>query len=268
MARRAARRTSASRAGSRKPRVQCKTADELEKMRQAGEIVARALEAMRVRVAPGVVTADLDRVAETLIRAMGAIPSFKGYLGFPATICASINEEIVHGIPGNRRLVEGDIVSLDVGAIWQGYQGDAAITVAVGEIHADAQRLMEATRAALQAGIGAAQAGARLGNISHAIEVAARKAGVEVVRAYGGHGIGKKMWEPPRIPNWGRADRGIRLEEGMTLALEPMLTLGGYETQVLSDKWTVVTADGSLSAHYEHTIVVAENGAEILTSAR
>ncbi len=235
-------------------------------MRGAGRIVAKVLEELSARVVPGVTTGELDRIAEALIRKMGGVPSFKGYLGYPASICTSVNEEIVHGIPGSRALVEGDILSLDVGAIWRGYQGDAAITVGVGRISPLAERLIEATRAALFAGIGAVRAGARLGDISHTIEQAARSAGFEVVREYGGHGIGQRMHEPPRIPNWGPAGHGPVLKAGMTLALEPMLTTGGFETRQLADHWTVVTADGSLAAHFEHTVAVTEEGAEILTS--
>lgn len=245
--------------------VRCKTAQELEYMRGAGRIVARVLEELGARVAPGITTKELDRLAETLIRKMGGVPSFKGYLGYPATICTSVNDEIVHGIPGSRTLKEGDIISLDVGAIWRGYQGDAAITVGVGRVSPLAERLIEATRAALWAGISAVREGARLGDVSHAIEQAARSAGFEVVREYGGHGIGQRMHEPPRIPNWGSAGQGVVLKAGMTFALEPMLTAGGYETRQLADRWTVVTADGSLAAHFEHTIVVTEEGAEVLT---
>jgi methionyl aminopeptidase len=245
--------------------VRAKTQDELHKMRRAGAIVAAALEEVGRVVAPGVTTAELDSVAEKVIRDLGGIPSFKGYMGYPATICASVNEEIVHGIPGPRALCEGDIVSVDVGAIWQGYQGDAAITVAVGVIEPRLVALMEATEAALQAGISAARVGARLGEVSHAIEMAARQAGFEVIREYGGHGIGRTMHEDPRISNWGPPDRGIRLQEGMTLALEPMLSLGGYETRVLGDHWTVVTADGSPTAHFEHTVAVMADGGEVLT---
>ncbi len=237
-------------------------------MRRAGEIVARTLELLRSLVVPGVTTQELDREAEALIRKLGGTPSFKGYHGYPATICASINEQIVHGIPGPRKLAAGDIVSLDVGAIYQGYQGDAAITVGVGEISPDAQRLVAVTEAALHAGIAAARADARLGDVSHAIEQVARAAGFEIVREYGGHGIGQQMHESPRILNWGPAGQGVRLREGMTLALEPMLTLGDYHTRVLADKWTVVTVDGSLAAHHEHTIAITSDGAEILTKVQ
>lgn len=242
-----------------------KTQEEVAKMARAGEIVAAALELMREIVTPGITTGEMDRRAESLIRDLGGEPSFKGYHGYPATICASVNEEIVHGIPGERRLNEGDIVSVDVGAIWQGYQGDAATTLAVGEISPEVQRLLEVTEASLYAGIAAAQVGAHLSDISHAVEMVAREAGVEVVREYGGHGIGRRMHEEPNILNWGPPGRGIRLREGMTLALEPMLTLGGYETLVMPDDWTVITADKSWAAHFEHTIVVLEGGPKILT---
>lgn len=248
--------------------VATRTPEELERMRRAGEIVARALEETSAAVRPGITTGELDRIAETTIRGMGGTPSFKGYHGYPATICASINEEIVHGIPGARVLREGDLISIDVGAIWQGYQGDAAVTVGVGQVDPEAERLMEVTRRALEAGIAAARAGARLGDISHAIEAVGRGADLEVIREYGGHGIGRAMHEEPRVLNWGPPGKGLRLRAGMALALEPMFTLGGYHTRQLDDGWTVVTADLSLSAHYEHTIAITENGAEILTRAR
>jgi methionyl aminopeptidase len=235
-------------------------------MRQAGQIVASALDAMREAVKPGVTTEQLDRLAETVIVAMGGIPSFKGYMGYPATICASVNEEIVHGIPGRRQLGEGDIVSLDVGAIWDGYQGDAAITVPVGRVGKRVQSLLKATEAALAAGIGAARTGARLGDVSHAIEQVAVQAGFGIIREYGGHAIGRQMHEAPNIPNWGPAGQGILLKEGMTLALEPMLSVGGVETMVLEDEWTVITRDHAVTAHFEHTIVVTERGGQILTS--
>ena len=179
-----------------------------------------------------------------------------------------MNEEIVHGIPGKRVLREGDVISIDAGAIWQGYQGDAAVTVAVGQVSPEAERLMQVTRQALEAGIAAARAGQRLGDVSHAIEMVARAAGFEVVREYGGHGIGRAMHEEPRILNWGPPGRGLRLRPGMTLALEPMLTLGDYRTRQLDDGWTVITADLSLAAHFEHTIAITENGAEVLTTAQ
>lgn len=245
--------------------VSRRSPEELEKMRVAGHIVGRVLARISEIALQGVTTQELDAVAESLIREAGGIPSFKGYHGYPASICASVNEEIVHGIPRDRVLVEGDIVSIDVGAIWQGYHGDAAVTLAVGEISEPAAALMAATKAALEAGIAAVRDGVRLGDVSHAIERSARDAGCEVIREYGGHGIGREMHEPPSIRNWGPPGGGLRLRQGMTICLEPMLTLGGYDTRVLQDGWTVVTADGSLSAHFEHTIAVTDDGAEILT---
>lgn len=245
--------------------VSRRSPEELEKMRVAGHIVGRVLARISEIALQGVTTQELDAVAESLIREAGGIPSFKGYHGYPASICASVNEEIVHGIPRDRVLVEGDIVSIDVGAIWQGYHGDAAVTLAVGEISEPAAALMAATKAALEAGIAAVRGGVRLGDVSHAIERSAREAGCEVIREYGGHGIGREMHEPPSIRNWGPPGGGLRLRQGMTICLEPMLTLGGYDTRVLQDGWTVVTADGSLSAHFEHTIAVTDDGAEILT---
>lgn len=247
------------------PMVTIKTEDELARMRRAGEIVAKALAAVKTMVRPGVTTLELDTAAEELIRDHGGVPSFKGYHGFPGTICASVNEEIVHGIPGARVLRDGEIVSIDVGVIWEGYQGDSAITVAVGEASPEAQRLMDATQAALVATIAAARDGARLGDVSHAVEATAAGWGYDVVRQYGGHGIGKAMHEAPHVPNWGPAGRGLRLRAGMTMALEPMLTSDGSRTRTLDDGWTVVTANGDLSAHFEHTIVVTKDGGEVLT---
>ncbi len=234
-------------------------------MRTAGQIVARVLKHLSSMVRPGVTTAELDAAADAIIRDAGGIPSFKGYHGYPASVCTSINEEIVHGIPGPRVLREGDIVSIDAGAIWDGYHGDAAVTVAVGQVSEPVAALMAATRASLDAGIAAVRDGVRLGDVSHAIERAAREAGCEIIREYGGHGIGREMHEPPSIRNWGPPGGGLKLREGMTFCLEPMLTLEGYATRVLKDGWTVVTADGSPSAHYEHTLAVTANGAEILT---
>ncbi len=249
----------------RRQMVRPKTALELKRMRQAGRIVGRVLETMDSLVVPGVTTQELDEAAEAQIRRMGGTPSFKGYHGFPASICTSVNEEIVHGIPGPRRLAEGDIISVDAGAIWEGYQGDAARTYVVGAVSAEVQRLLDVTRAALEAGIAAARTGQRLGDVSHAIEQVARAAGLEIIREYGGHGIGAEMHEPPQIYNWGPGGRGPVLRSGMTLALEPMLSMGHFETRQQPDGWTVVTADGSLTAHFEHTIAVTERGGEILT---
>ena len=251
---------------TRRQVIRPKRADELRRMRAAGRIVAQVLDALSELVVPGVSTLELDRAAEALIAQLDGTPSFKGYLGYPATICTSVNEEIVHGIPGPRSLVEGDIVSIDVGAICEGYQGDAARTFAVGQVSDDVRRLLEVTEASLQAGISAARSGQRLGDVSHAVEQVARVAGLEVIREYGGHGIGARMHEPPQVSNWGPAGRGPILRAGMSIALEPMLCLGRYETRLLADGWTVVTADGGLSAHFEHTVVVTDQGGEILTT--
>ena len=246
-------------------KVRAKSERQIELMREAGAILACALDAVREAVVPGVTTAELDSLAETVIRDHGAVPSFKGYLGFPSTICASVDEEIVHGIPGPRVLQEGQVISVDCGTIWKKYQGDSAITIPVGEIAEETRRLLAVTQASLDAGIAAARHGAHLGDVSHAIEMAARDGGFEVIREYGGHGIGRHMHEQPNISNWGPAGQGIELQSGMTLALEPMVSAGGYETTTLDDGWTVVTVDGSITAHFEHTVVVTENGAEILT---
>ncbi len=247
--------------------VPIKTAEQLDKMRRAGRIVAETLQLLRSLVKPGVSTAELDRVAEAFIRGQGATPSFKGYHGFPASICASVNEEIVHGIPSARVLREGDIISIDTGVIWKGFQGDAAITVAVGEVSEECQRLIRSVEEALYAGIAAVKPGGRIGDISQAVEQVAVRYGFGIVREYGGHGIGRDMHEPPRIPNWGPAGRGLKLERGMTLAIEPMFTVKGSATRLLTDDWTVVTADGSWAAHWEHTVAITEQGAEILTRA-
>jgi len=234
-------------------------------MRQAGRIVAEVLEGLAERAKPGVTTASLDSWAERLIRKRGGVPSFKGYRGYPASVCISIDEEIVHGIPGRRHLREGEIVSMDVGVIYNGYQGDAAITVGVGQIGPVAAELLRVTQEALAAGIAAARAGRRLGDVSHAIQVVAESQGYGIVRDYVGHGIGREMHEDPQIPNYGPPGQGPLLRAGMTLALEPMVTVGDYRTRVLENMWTVVTADGSLSAHFEHTVAVTDGEAVILT---
>ena len=257
-------------------RVTLKSPRELDLMRKAGQIVAEALATMAEHVAPGVTTAELDAMAAEVIARHDAIPSFRGVPAnkvgvpaFPAAITACVNEEIVHGIPGPRRLREGDIVSLDVGAIYQGYHGDAALTVSVGRINGEAQRLMEVTRAALYAGIEQARPGGRLWDIIRAIQAMVESNGYNVIREYQGHGIGQSMHEAPSVPNFlgngSRKPRNYRLRPGMTIALEPMVVAGDWHTEVLSDGWTVVTADRSLSAHFEHTIVVTDNGPEILT---
>lgn len=245
-----------------------KTPDEVAKMRRSGTIIAATIDRVLAAVAPGRSTADLDAVAEAHIREQGAIPSFKGYHGFPATICASLNDEIVHGIPSKRRkLTEGDVLSLDFGCIWEGFHSDSAVTVFVGEPPSEeAVRLVRATEEALAAGIAQIRPGAHLTDISHAVEGVAKAAGFQVVREYVGHGIGRKLHEDPHIPNFGPAGRGPVLRPGLVIAVEPMVNLGGWETRLLADDWTVVTADGSLSAHFEHTIAVTEDGHEVLTA--
>ncbi len=245
--------------------VTLKSGREIQLMREAGRIVAQVLETLKGKALPGVTTAALDEEAERLIRKMGAIPSFKGYHGYPATICASINEQVVHGIPNRRRLNEGDILSLDVGAIFKGYHGDAAITIPIGTVSPEARRLLEVTEGALWAGIAKARVGFRTGDISAAIQAWVESRGMSVVREYTGHGIGKQMHEDPQIPNFGRAGTGHVLREGMTFALEPMVNLGTWKTKVLADGWTVVTEDGRWSAHFEHTIAVTDGEPLVLT---
>jgi methionyl aminopeptidase len=247
--------------------ISIKTARELALMREAGEIVGEVLDLMRQHVRPGITTAELDRIARGHITARGGKPSFLGYHGFPASICASVNEEIVHGIPSSRALQEGDIISVDVGVIRHGFHGDAALTLPVGEVSDEARRLIETTEGAFQAGIAKAVAGARLGDISAAIQEYAESRGFELVREYVGHGIGREMHEEPQVPNFGVANTGPRLRQGMALAIEPMLTIGSPATQVLNDGWTVVTARGGLAAHYEQTIAITPEGPVLLTAA-
>lgn len=243
-----------------------KSEREIEIMRQAGRIVAAVLELLEEKIKPGMKTRELDDIADREVRRLGAVPSFKEYRGYPASLCASINDEIVHGIPGERALREGDIASLDFGAIYKGYQGDAAITVGIGRINPEARRLIETTRGALEAGIAAAHPRARLGDISTAIQRFAESRGYSVVREYAGHGIGREMHEEPNIPNYGLPGTGPVLRKGMTLALEPMVNIGDWRTRVADDHWTVLTADGSLSAHFEHTIAITDGEPEVLTS--
>jgi methionyl aminopeptidase len=246
-----------------------KSADELDKMRHAGRIVAGTVDRVLAAVAPGKSTLDLDTVAEGYIREQGATPSFKGYRGFPASICASIDNEIVHGIPSRTRVLrEGDVLSLDFGAIWEGFHADSAVTVFVGgRAPSDAaENLLRSTERALELAIGTIEPGARLSDIGHAIETCACASGVGIVREYGGHGVGRKLHEDPFIQNWGPPGRGPELRPGWVIAVEPMLTLGGDETRAMADGWTVVTADGSLSAHFEHTVAVTDDGHEVLTA--
>ena len=240
---------------------------EIAIMRQAGRIVATILGVLSEQVRPGMKTKELDIIAARELERLGARSSFKGYRGFPANLCVSVNDEIVHGIPGERVLDEGDIVSLDLGAIFKGFQGDAAVTVGVGEISSPAEQLMEATEGALKASIAAAYPGARLGDISAAIQNYAESRGYSVVREYTGHGIGREMHEEPQIPNFGSPGVGPVLKKGMTLALEPMVNAGGWRTRLGNDHWVVFTTDGSLSAHFEHTIAITDDKPEVLTIA-
>jgi len=248
-----------------------KSPTEIALMRESGRIVALALEAVRARIAPGVMTSELDDIADEVIASRNAIPAFKGvtqYEGqrpFPATITASINEELVHGIPGPRTLHEGDIISIDCGAIYEGFVGDAAFTAPVGSVSPEAQRLIEVTQEALHEGICMMRAGNRTGDVSYAIQTYVEANGFSVVREYTGHGVGRQMWEQPQVPNYGIAGRGVRLRPGMTIALEPMINAGASATQVLSDQWTVATRDGKLCAHFEHSVAVTKNGPLILT---
>jgi methionyl aminopeptidase len=247
--------------------ISLKSASELALMREAGRIVAEVLSRVEETVAPGISTADLEAIAEEIIVGKhGAIPSFKGYRGFPGMVCASLNEEIVHGIPGQRVMHQGDIVSVDVGVIYKGYHGDAAVTVAVGDVDIETQRLLDVTAESLQVGIGAALPGNWSSDISKAIERYVESQGFSVVREYTGHGIGRNMHEDPQVPNFYAPRMGrARLRPGMTVALEPMVNAGGWRTRVLDDDWTVVTADGKRSAHFEHTIAITQNGPRILT---
>jgi len=239
---------------------------EIELMRIAGRIVALAHKAVSEAIRPGVTTKELDDLVAKVIRENDAIPSFLNYNGYPASACISINEVVVHGIPtAERTLKEGDIVSVDIGAIYKGYHGDSAWTYACGEISAAARRLMEGTEASLYAGLSQAKEGNRLSDISHEIQKTAEGLGYSVVREFVGHGVGKFLHEDPQIPNYGLPHRGLLLKSGMTLAIEPMINMGAKEVKVLSDGWTTVTRDGSMSAHYEHTILITETGYEILT---
>lgn len=242
-----------------------KSPPEIEKMREAGKLVRAALEKAQEVLKPGMTTGELDRIVEEFILQHGARPAFKGYQGFPASICASINDEVVHGIPGKRRIEDGDIVGIDVGVIYQGFYGDAAVTLPAGKISAEAQELLNVTEQALYRGIEKAVPGNYLTDISHAIQTFVESKGYSVVRKYVGHGIGREMHEDPQVPNFGKPHQGPLLKEGMTLAIEPMVNVGGYEVFVMPDNWTVKTKDGSLSAHFEHTVALTKDGPQILT---
>jgi methionyl aminopeptidase len=248
--------------------ISIKSADEFKSMREAGRIVALVLAWARENVKAGMTTSDVDAEAERIIRSQGATPEFKGYRGFPASICASVNDEVVHGIPGKRRLASGDVVGIDVGARWNGFVGDAAITVPIGRVSAEAQRLIETCRECLELAIGVSGPGVRLSAIGAAVQNHAEARGYSLVREYAGHGIGRHMHEEPSVPNY--VDRKSRhrdhvLRPGMAICIEPMVNQGGPEVRVLADDWTVVTRDGSLSAHFEHTVAIRETGAEVLT---
>jgi methionyl aminopeptidase len=242
-----------------------KSEREIAAMRQAGRIVAIILEILSEKLRPGMRTKELDVIAVRELDRLGAKPSFKGYRGFPASLCVSVNDEIVHGIPGERVLQEGDLVSLDLGSIYDGFQGDAAITVGIGAISSAAKQLIKITEESLRAGISAAHDGARLGDVSAAIQGCAEVNGYSVIREYTGHGIGREMHEEPQIPNFGQPGTGPVLKKGMTLALEPMVSMGNWRTRLGSDHWTVMTADGSLAAHFEHTIAITNAEPEVLT---
>jgi methionyl aminopeptidase len=245
--------------------IVCRSAAEIEKLARVNELVAHVLAELKGMVAPGVTTADLDAVAEARLREAGAEPAFKGYHGYPATICASVNEQVVHGIPSKRPLVDGDIVSLDMGAKLDGFFGDSAVTVPVGAVSPEAARLLAVTEESLYRALEAVKPGARVSDIGAAVQAHVEVHGFSVVREFVGHGIGTKLHEEPQIPNYGPAGRGPRLAEGMVLAIEPMVNVGKPAVKVLSDGWTAVTKDGSLSAHFEHTVVVTSTGCQILT---
>ena len=245
-----------------------KSQAEIATLREAGRINAMALDAVRKLVHPGVMTADLDAAAEEVIRKHGAIPTFKGYPGaypYPASICVSINEQLVHGIPGKRKLQVGDVVSIDCGSTFEGFVGDSAITIGVGEISPTAQRLIEVTEQALYVGIRQMRANNRVGDVGAAIQEFVEKAGFNVAEEYTGHGVGRQMHEGPQVPNYGTPGRGQILRQGMTIALEPMVLVGTSKTRVLADQWTVVSADGSLTAHWEHSVAITDGDALILT---
>jgi methionyl aminopeptidase len=247
--------------------IVCRSTEELNRMREAGRLVGEVLTELSAHVAPGVTTADLDELAEKRIRRAGAIPAFKGYHGYPATICASVNDEVIHGIPSGRRILnEGDVISIDVGASLDGYFGDSAVTLAVGQVSEEAATLLRVTDESLYKAIEAVKPGGRISDIGHAVQKHVEAYGFSVVREFVGHGIGQKMHEEPQVPNYGEPGRGPRLTEGMVLAIEPMVNAGKAAVKVLADGWTAVTRDSSLSAHFEHTVAVTADGPWILTA--
>ena len=244
-----------------------KSPEEIDRMRRAGRVVAKTIDRLLEEVRPGISTSELDRIAEKSIRSEGCVPSFKGYRGFPASICTSVNDEVVHGIPGPRVVGDGDLLSLDVGAIWEGYHGDSAVTVIVGPPQSDiAEKLVRVAEESLEAGIAELRPGRRLSDVGHAVQQVVEGAGFTCVREYAGHGIGRALHEDPQIPNYGAPGRGPAIRPGLVVAIEPMVNVGDWRTRMLRDQWTVVTADGSLSAHFEHTIAVTEDGTEVLTA--
>lgn len=243
----------------------CKTPREIDIMRKAGQIVALTHQELKKHIKPGITTGRLDQIAEDFIRKHGATPSFKGYNGFTGSICASVNNELVHGIPGNRVLKDGDIISIDIGANYNGYHGDSAWTYPVGKIDSEVERLLEVTKESLFVGLKEAVPGERLSNISHAIQTYVEANGFSIVREYVGHGIGQDLHEDPQIPNYGPPNKGPRLKPGMVLAVEPMVNKGSRYVKTLADNWTVVTVDGNVCAHFEHTIAITDTGYEILT---
>ncbi len=246
--------------------IEVKSEDEIQRMQRAGRIVAQTLKILKDMVAPGVSTMDLENRAEAFINDAGGKPAFKGYRGFPACICSSVNDQVVHGIPSKKRVLkEGDIVSIDLGVIYEGFYGDAALTVPVGRVEPEVQRLLDVTRKALEVALPVAREGARVSDIGHAVQSLVESEGFSVVRHFVGHGIGKRLHEEPQVPNFGKPGRGPRLISGMVLAIEPMVNAGGFDVKVLDDGWTAVTKDGSKSAHFEHTVLVTPDGGRALT---
>ena len=245
--------------------IVCRSHGEIETLRRVNQLVGRILAELRAMVSPGVTTQEIDELAERRVREAGAVPAFKGYHGYPATICASVNEQVVHGIPSRRALVEGDILSIDMGAKLDGFYGDSAVTVPVGKVTPEAERLLQVTKAALDRAVATVKAGARVSDIGAAVQSFVEAHGFSVVREFVGHGIGTSLHEEPQIPNYGTAGRGPRLQEGMALAIEPMVNAGKPAVKVLGDGWTAVTKDKALSAHFEHTVVVTEDGCRVLT---
>lgn len=242
-----------------------KSAAEVARIGAAGSVLAACLDVLAGAARPGVTTAELDRLAEAFIRERGGVPTFLGYRGFPASICASPNDMVVHGIPGRLAVAEGDLISLDVGVTLDGYVADSAISLPIGTVDAEARRLMDVTRESLEAGLAECRPGRRLGDVSHAVQEVVERAGFSVVRSLVGHGVGRTMHEDPQIPNFGDPGRGPRLEEGMVFAIEPMVNAGGHEVFVADDGWSIHTSDGSLSAHFEHTVAVTKSGPKVLT---